>query len=140
MSSWLRGLGPWAATLLRLVLGVAMVSHGWGKVAPAHGLHGDLFSGERHFSAYVASLGMPAWLGYVSAGTEFLGGILLVLGLLTRVAALMVAINMLVALFAVDLHHGYAGSEYVIALVAMAVMLMTTGGGAASVDQRIHLS
>ena len=126
--------------MLRLVLGAAMVYHGWAKVAPAHGLHGDLFSGVRHFSGYVASLGLPGWLGYLSAATEFFGGMLLVLGLLTRFAAFMVAGNMLVALFAVDLHHGYAGSEYVLALVAIAVMLMTTGGGAASVDQRVGLS
>ena len=63
-----------------------------------------------------------------------------VLGLLTRFAAFLVAGNMLVSLFAVDLHHGYAGSEYVLALVAMALMLMTTGGGAASIDQRVGLS
>lgn len=140
MSSWLRSLSPWAATLLRLVLGVSMIYHGWAKVAPAHGLHGDLFSGMRHFNGYVVSLGLPGWLGYVSAATEFFGGMLLVLGLLTRFAALMVAGNMLVALFAVNLHHGYEGSEYTLALVAMAVMLITTGGGAASVDQRVGLS
>ena len=140
MSSWLRSLAPWSTALLRLVLGAAMIYHGWAKVAPPHGLHGDVLSGVRHFSGYVASLGLPGWLGYVSAGTEVFGGVLLVLGLLTRFAAFMVAGNMLVALFAVNLHHGYEGSEYTLALIAMAVMLVTTGGGAASVDQRVGLS
>jgi len=140
MSNWLRGLTPWAVALLRVVLGVAMVYHGWPKIAPAHGLHGDLLSGVQHYNGFVARLGLPGWLGYVSAATEFFGGGLLLLGLLTRFAAFMVAGNMLVALFAVDLHHGYAGSDYVLALVAMAVLLITTGGGAASVDQRVGLS
>ena len=139
MSRWLKSLEPWAATLLRLVLGASMMYHGWAKVAPLHGLHGDLLSGVRHFTVYVASLGLPGWLGYISAATEFFGGILLVLGLLTRFAALMVAGNMLVALFAVNLHHGYEGSEFTLALAAMAVMLAATGGGAASVDQRVGL-
>ena len=77
MSNWLRSLAPWGAMLLRLVLGAAMVYHGWAKVAPTHGLHGDLFSGMRHFSGYVVSLGLPEWLGYLSATTEFFGGMCL---------------------------------------------------------------
>ena len=140
MTRWLESLAPWAATLLRLVLGGAMVHHGIGKVVPAHGLDGSWLAPMEHYSHFVASLGIPAWLGYVSALTEFAGGALLVLGLLTRFTALLVAINMLVALCAVNLHHGYAASEYTLALLAMAVMLVTTGAGALALDNRLGLS
>ena len=139
MSGWLSSLEPWGATLLRLVLGIAMVYHGHGKVIPAHGFAAHPLSAMREYSHFVAGLGMPAWLGYVSAVTEFLGGILLLLGLLTRLAALFVAGDMLVALCAVTLHRGYPASEHVLALSAMATMLLFTGGGALAVDRRLGL-
>ncbi len=137
MSGWLSSFEPWGATLLRLVLGVAMVYHGHGKVIPAHGFMAHPLSAMREYNHYVAGLGMPGWLGYVSALTEFVGGIFLLLGLLTRFAALMVAGNMAVALCGVTLHRGYAASEYVLALLALAVMLACTGGGAIAMDRRL---
>lgn len=139
MGRWLSGMEPWGRTLLRLVLGCAMIFHGWHKAMPAHGWHSDWLSGARHFSGYVAGMGLPAWLGYVSVATELFGGVLLVLGLLTRFAAVFVAINMVVAIVGVDLHRGYEATEYALALLAMAVMLVFGGGGAASVDQRLGL-
>ncbi len=139
MSRWLDSLQPWGALLLRLVLGCAMVSHGYGKVVPPNGLHGSPISALDHYSHFVASLGLPPWLGYVSAVTEFVGGALLVLGLLTRLAALLVAINMTVALVTVNLHKGYAASECTLTLIAMALMLLFYGAGAAALDRRFGL-
>ncbi len=83
MSNWLNSLQPWGALLLRLVLGASMAIHGYQKVIP----HGAL----NHFSHYVVSLGFPYWLGSVSAFTELVGGILLLFGLLTRIAAFLIA-------------------------------------------------
>ncbi|HEY2294390.1 MAG TPA: DoxX family protein, partial [Thermoanaerobaculia bacterium] len=80
------------------------------------------------------------WLGYVSALTEFLGGILLVVGLFTRFAAFMVAGNMLVALLFVDIHHGYHGAEYPLALIALALMILFHGPGTAALDRKLNLS
>ena len=139
MSGWLSSLEPWGATLLRLVLGAAMVYHGYGKVIPAHGMMAHPLSAVREYNHFVASLGVPGWLGYVSALTEFVGGIFLLLGGLTRFAALMVAGNMVVALCGVTLHRGYAASEYVLALLAIAIMLLFTGGGAMAVDRKFGL-
>ena len=139
MSGWLRSLEPWGATLLRLVLGIALVYHGYGKVVPSHGAAAHPLSAMQTYAHFVASLGLPGWLGYVSALTEFLGGLLLVVGLMTRLAALLAAANMLVAVSAVTLHRGYGMSEYPIALFAMAVMLVLTGAGAAALDRRIGL-
>jgi putative oxidoreductase len=132
MTKWLNSLQPFGALLLRLVLGAAMVFHGYDKVVPHGGLN--------HHVHYVASLGLPYWLGYVSAFTEFAGGILLLLGLLTRFAAFLVSINMLVALALVNRHHGYPGSEYSLALLVIATMLLFYGAGAASLDRKINFS
>ena len=139
MSKSLNSLQPWGALFLRLVLGIAMISHGYSKVIPAS-LHGNTLSALQHHSHLVASLGVPYWLGYVSALTEFVGGILLILGLLTRFAAFMVACNMLGAILLVTRHHGYSGSEYTLALLSIAVMLLFYGAGTLALDRRIGLS
>lgn len=139
MSRWLNSLQPWGALLLRLVLGIAMVFHGYGKVVPPNGLHGSPLAAMEHFSRFVASLGLPPWLGYVSALTEFLGGALLILGLLTRFAASLIAINMAVALITVDLHKGYSTSEYALALLVIALMLLFFGPGVGALDRRLGL-
>lgn len=138
MSKSLNSLQPWGAFFLRLVLGCAMVYHGYHKVIPANG-H-NIFSAMQHHSHVVVSLGLPYWLGYVSALTEFLGGILILLGLFTRFAAFMIAANMLVALIAVDFHHGYASSEFALALLAIAIMLLFYGAGVLALDRKIGFS
>ena len=143
MSRWLTQMQPWAVFFVRVVLGVAMLYHGWPKVIPGTGLRGNHFVALDHFAHYVQTLGLPRWLGYVSAFTEFLGGIFLILGFLTRFCAFLVTLNMIVAVGAVDIHHGYAGaagSEYALALGAMAFLLLTAGSGKAALDRRLGLS
>jgi putative oxidoreductase len=103
--------------------------HGYGKVVP----HGAL----NHYVHYIASLGIPSWLGYVSAFTEFIGGILLILGLLTRLAAALVAINMLVAFFFVGIHQGSGIYNYVLALAVLGIMLTFYGAGTLALDRKI---
>src|SRR5690242_2638625 len=91
MFTSLNRLQPWGAFFLRLVLGAAMIYHGYSKVVPAGGFHGgNAFAALEHHSRYVASLGLPYWMGIVSALTEFVGGILVLLGLLTRFAAILI--------------------------------------------------
>jgi putative oxidoreductase len=65
------------------------------------------------------------------------GGVLVLLGLLTRFAAFMIACNMLVALVMVNRHHGYAGSEYPLALLVIAIMLLFYGAGTLALDRKI---
>lgn len=134
-------LQPYALMLLRLVVGFAMVYNSWTKVMPADGLrhayvHHHLLGSVERFNDFVVTLHLPRWLGYVSTITEFFGGLFLILGLLTRFWALLVAINMLVALVTVNIHHGYAGSEYSLALLAIALMLVTAGSGSYALDRR----
>jgi putative oxidoreductase len=129
MTKWLNGLQPFGALLMRLALGASMAVHGYGKVVPHGALH--------HYAHYIASLGIPYWLGYVSAYTEFVGGILLILGLLTRFAAALVAINMLVAFVFVGIHQGFGMYNYILALAAVGIMLTFYGAGSLALDRKI---
>jgi putative oxidoreductase len=118
-----------------------MLYYGWDKVVPANPLHTHSYlSALHHHAGYVASLGLPYWLGYMSALAEFLGGIFVLLGLLTRLSAFLIAINMAVAILFVTRHHGYAGSEYPLALLVIALMLLFYGAGALALDRRFGLT
>ncbi|MGH9588317.1 MAG: DoxX family protein [Acidobacteriaceae bacterium] len=126
MSQWLNRRQPWGFFALRLALALAMVVHGYEKLA----LH--------HFLNH--ALEMSYWLGHISALTEFMGGILLFLGLFTRFAAALIAIDMLAALFAAGIHSGFGVYSYVLAMVAMALMLVFSGGGVMSADRKFGIS
>jgi putative oxidoreductase len=132
MTKWLNSLQPWGALLLRLALGTPLAFHGYQKVVP----HGAL----DHYSHYIATLGLPYWLGYVSAFTELIGGACLILGLLTRLVAALVAINMLVALFKIGIHEKLDGWSYIAALAAIAIMLIFYGAGKLALDRKIGLA
>ena len=104
-----------------------MAVHGWQKI------HG----GMNHHVETVMRLGMPGWLAYLSIGAEFFGGILLIVGFATRIAALFVLIDMLVALFKVHIHNGLTGPggyQTVLLLSAMSFAIVFVGAGAISID------
>ena len=141
MSRWLNRFQPWGIFLLRLVLGAAMIVNGSRKVIPRGGFHGgNSFAALQQYVNNIATLGIPHWLGYVSAFAEFAGGMFLVLGLLTRFFAFLVAINMIVAIAAVDYHRGYAGAQYPLALASVAIMLLLAGPGKAALDRKLGFS
>jgi putative oxidoreductase len=122
-------LRPAAALVARLVLGAIMVVHGAQKIFPRGALY--------QFAQWIAHMGLPYWLGYVSAFTEFFGGILLIIGLLVHLAALGVAIDMAVAILKVHLRHGLTGPqgyELPLALFALAIVLIGTGPGHLAAD------
>lgn len=123
---------PFGILVMRLSLGAIMIANGYHKIFP----HGALYN----YTHYVGTLGLPPWLGYVSAFTEFFGGILLILGLLTRIAALLTAIYMAVAIIKVTWHDGLVGTHSMslsLACFALALMLVFTGGGLAALDHMI---
>ena len=130
MSTNFERMRPFTALVGRVVLGAIMMAHGWGKVIP----RGSLYN----FAHTVAHLGLPYWLGYVAAFTEFFGGIALILGLLTPIAALGIAIEMAVAIMKVDLRHGLTGPqgyEFPLSLLALALMILADGPGYLAVDR-----
>ena len=124
---YLDRLQPLALVVVRLALGVIMVSHGYQKV----------FGGLHHHAQFVAGLGLPAWLGYVSAFAEFLGGILVLAGFFTRAAAFALLVDLIVAIWKVHWHNGLTGDhgyEFPLAAAALAFALIFFGGGAISFD------
>jgi putative oxidoreductase len=127
---YLDRLQPLALFVVRLALGIIMVAHGYHKV----------FGGLHHHAQFVVSLGMPAWLGYVSAFTEFLGGILILAGFFTRAAAFAICIDLVVAIWKVHWHNGLMGSpdrpgfEFPLAVAALAFVLIFFGAGPISFD------
>lgn len=125
--SYLDRLQPLALLVMRAVIGVIMVVHGYHKV----------FGGLHHFAQMVSSLGLPWWLAYVSAFTEFLGGLLLLSGLFTRCAAFAVCIDLAVAIWKVHLHNGLTGDkgiEFPLAAAALAFALIFFGAGPIAMD------
>lgn len=120
---------PLALLAMRLALGAIMVGHGYSKV----------FGGLHHHAQFVASLGMPAWLGYLSAFAEFLGGILIIVGFLTRPAAAAICADMVVAIWKVHWKNGLIGAnrggyEFPLALAVIAFALIFYGAGPIAVD------
>jgi len=124
---YLDRMQPLALVLLRVVLGAVMIGHGWHKV-----------NGHLHeFAGFVSSMGVPGWLGYVAGFTEFGGGILLILGLLTRIVAFGLVIDMSVAIAKVHWKHGFMGQggyEFPLALWTIACALIFLGAGPISID------
>jgi putative oxidoreductase len=124
---YLDRMQPLALVALRLTLGVIFIAHG------SHKVYGRL----HEFANTVSDLGLPAWLGYVASFTEFLGGILLILGALTRVAAFALLVDMIVAIAKVHWKHGLTGNvgyEFPLALLTMAFALILFGAGPISID------
>lgn len=127
-----------AALALRLPAGIIFAAHGAQKLFGWFGGYGLEGTGQ-----WMASVGIePGFLMALLAGSaEFFGGIALLLGLLTRPAALLLAITMLVALVQVHLANGLFlasnGYEYALALLAISVALLVQGGGALSADRLI---
>ena len=121
--------------VLRLVLGVIFIGHGAQKLFGSFG--GPRISG---FAKMLEQLGVkPAKPMAILAGlAEFVGGILVMLGFLTPVAALVLIVVMIVAIVAVHLKNGFfntnGGYEFNLALVGMALMLLIVGAGAYSLD------
>ena len=124
----------WVTVPIRLALGAVMIGHGAQKVLGSFSGPGfeKFVSGPTPFGFM-----KPTWLWLGGAAlSEFVGGILIVLGLLTRVGAFFVACTMLTAV--VGVHWGFffapRGMEYPMVLLGMALALLISGGGMASVD------
>lgn len=124
---YLDRMQPLALLAMRLTLGTIMVAHG------SHKVYGHM----QEYAGYIHSLGIPVWLGYVSAIVEFAGGILLIMGFCTRCAAFVVFLDMAVAIGKVHWKHGLLGAggfEFPLALATLAFALFFLGGGAISID------
>ena len=120
-------LHPLALLALRLALGAIMIAHGAQKA----------FGGMPRFMGMLQNLGIPPVMGYLTLAAEFGGGILLVLGLLTRFAALSILIDMSVAIAKVHFKNGLKGPggyEFPMMCGIVAFALIFLGAGPISLD------
>jgi putative oxidoreductase len=135
-----------ATAILRLVLGIVFFAHGAQKMLGWFGGFG--FAGTMGF--FTGMMHIPAPLAFLAIAAEFFGGIGLILGFLTRIAAFGIGVNMLVAIMTV--HHTFGffmnwagtqkgeGFEFHLLVLAMVVFLMIRGGGAFSIDRLLTVS
>lgn len=123
---------------LRLSAGIIFMAHGAQKLFGSFGGYGLEGTGQ-----WMSSIGLePGYLMALAAGSaEFFGGIALLLGLLTRPAAFILAITMLVAIITVHLPNGLFlsndGYEFGLALLGISVALVFNGGGKFSLDRKL---
>jgi putative oxidoreductase len=132
-----------ATAILRLVLGVVFFAHGAQKMLGWFGGYG--FSGTMGF--FTGTMHIPAPLAFLAIAAEFFGGLGLILGFLTRIAAFGIAVNMLVAIAMVHGPNGFfmnwsgtqkgEGYEYHLLTLAVTAFLMIRGAGAFAVDHAI---
>lgn len=129
------GLGSLA---IRVPVGIVLAAHGGQKLFGWFGGYGLEGTGQ-----WMESIGLaPGFLMALLAGSvEFFGGLALILGLLTRPAALLTAFTMLVAIFTAHISHGLfisnGGFEYALILFAATLALTFQGAGCFSVDNRL---
>ncbi len=115
-------------TVLRIVVGVVFTMHGWQKIHVFH-LQG--------VTGMLSHLGipLPAVFAVILTAVEFLGGILLITGLATRIPSVLLAIDMLVAIITVHMKHGFfapTGIELPLTLLGAVICLAISGGGSFS--------
>jgi putative oxidoreductase len=133
----------WTLTALRATLGIVILAHGAQKMLGWFGGFG--FEGTMNF--FTNQMGIPALFAFLAIAAEFFGGLGLIVGLLTRVAALGVASVMAVAVAMVHTQFGFfmnwngnqkgEGFEYHVLVLAITVVLMVRGAGAWSLDRII---
>ena len=130
-------------TIVRLVLGVTFFMHGAQKMLGWFGGYG--FHGTMGF--FTQQMGIPAPLAFLAICAEFFGGLGLLVGLLSRIAALGIIVNMLVAIVTVHHVNGFfmnwtgqqkgEGFEYHLLAIALAIVVLVKGSGAISIDRAI---
>jgi putative oxidoreductase len=134
--------GDISLTILRVFLGVVFLAHGSQKMLGLFG--GDGFHGT--MNAFTQR-GMPSAIAFLIICTEFFGGLGLLVGLLTRIAAFAVGGLMIGAIFMVHLQNGFfmnwmgtqkgEGFEFHLLVLAIAAALLLRGAGAFSADRAL---
>ena len=143
MKALLRTENDIALTIVRVVLGIIFFAHGSQKMLGWFGGYG--FSGTMGF--FTGPMHIPAPLAFLAIAAEFFGGLGLILGFLTRIAAFGIAVNMVVAIWKVHAAFGFfmnwagtqkgEGFEYHLLAIAVTTFLMIRGAGAFSIDRAI---
>ncbi|MCC5826683.1 DoxX family protein [Alkalimonas sp.] len=131
----------WGALALRVPVGIIFAAHGAQKLFGWFGGYGLAATG-----GWMESIGLApgVLMAFLAGSAEFFGGLALIAGVLTRPAAAVLALTMLVAIFAVHFENGLFmsnnGYEFGLALLAASVSLAFSGAGKASVDAALSRS
>ncbi|ADJ15998.1 DoxX family protein [Halalkalicoccus jeotgali] len=129
----------WSPVFVRVALGLVFLVAGVGKVFAV----GPKATGIAGFAGFLASLGvpMPTLFAWLVGLLELTGGALLLLGLFTRYAAVLLAIDMLVATLLVHLPSGFAvgngGYEYTLVLALVSISLVFSGPGRLALEYAV---
>lgn len=132
-SKQLSRYSDWGPVVLRLVLGIIFIAHGWGKLF-------GMAPGMEAWVGMVTGLGFPAATAtaYLVALVEFVGGVAVLLGLFTRYAAALIAIVMAVAIWKVKFAMGLLGGyELDLGLLGIALALVLLGPGKLSLEKML---
>jgi putative oxidoreductase len=125
---------PWGIAILRFAVGLVFAMHGAQKLF-TFGIAGT----TQFFTQ--AGIPLPGLTAPLVTLVEFFGGIMLMLGVGTRIAALLLAFDMLGAILLVHLKNGFfmpTGFEYAFSLLAANIGLVLLGPGAAAIDNRLR--
>ena len=126
---FLNSLQPVGLLVLRIALGIIFIAHGYPKLAHLRG--------GAQMQSFFVEHGLPGYFVYVAGVIETFGGGLLLLGLFTRAAALLLAMEMCVAIWKVHSVHGYLAVhdyEFPLTLATACFALATVGAGMISLD------
>ncbi len=136
-----RDIGP---LILRVVLGLIFLYHGWPKLNP-----NSPIKGVAGFAGFLTQMRipLPLFFGWVVALLETVGAVLLIVGLATRILAILAAIEMLVAILVAKrgfmkvgfMSQQTTGWEFDFALLAGFLALLFTGSGRWALDAVIGL-
>jgi len=128
-------------TIVRLVLGIVFFAHGSQLMLGWFGGYGL----QRSIHFFSGALHIPPALAFLAISAEFFGGLALIAGLATRIAAIGIGVDMLVALLMVHRQFGFfmnwfgaqkgEGYEYHLLAISIATFLMIEGAGALSIDR-----
>lgn len=132
----------YALTVIRLVLGCVMFAHGAQKMLGwfgGYGFHGTM--------GFFEQQGIPAFFAFLAICAEFFGGLGLILGFLSRIAAFGILCNMAVAVALVHSSNGFfmnwtgakpaEGFEFHLLALSMALAIIMAGAGAVSIDRAL---
>ncbi|CCO45524.1 putative DoxX family protein [Vibrio nigripulchritudo SOn1] len=123
---------------LRIPVGIILMAHGAQKLFGWFGGYGLEGTGQ-----WMASIGLAPGIlmAFLAGSAEFFGGLFLILGLLTRPAAIVTAFTMIVAIFSVHFENGLFlsnnGYEFGLALLAASVSLAISGSGKLALDESL---
>src|SRR3954470_17985155 len=132
-----RGTAGYAPLVVRVLVGLIMTAHGWQKLTE----FGPANFGDQMLGALGVPL--PGVMAFVVTFVELVGGILLIVGLLSRLAALLLTIDLVVAILLVKVNVGLlsgsngTGAELDLALIAGFLVVLLAGPGKLSVDHSL---